>query len=45
MDSWELINAVQRMQSYIDVHLNEPITLRMLADAAGYSPWHAAKIF
>lgn len=33
------------MQSYIDSHLNEPITLHMLANAAGYSPWHAAKMF
>jgi len=45
MDNWENINAVQRMQSYIETHLHEPITLRGLADAAGYSPWHAAKLF
>lgn len=45
MDRWENINAVQRMQSYIETHLHEPITLYMLAKAAGYSPWHAAKIF
>lgn len=45
MDSWDNVNSVQRMQSYIDAHLNEPITLRMLAQAAGYSPWHAAKVF
>ena len=45
MDRREHINAVQRMQSYIEAHLQEPITLHMLAGAAGYSPWHAAKIF
>jgi AraC family transcriptional regulator len=45
MDSWDTINAVQRMQSYIEAHLQEPITLHMLANAAGYSPWHAAKVF
>jgi AraC family transcriptional regulator len=45
MDSWDNIDAVQRMQSYIEAHLHEPITLHMLANAAGYSPWHAAKIF
>jgi AraC-like DNA-binding protein len=45
MDNWDNINAVQRMQSFIEVHLNQPITLYMLAEAAGYSPWHAAKIF
>lgn len=33
------------MQSFIDEHLREPITLHMLANAAGYSPWHAAKVF
>ena len=45
MDSWDNINAVQRMQSFIECHLNEPITLHMLAQAAGYSPWHAARVF
>ena len=45
MDNWEQINAVQRMQSYIEAHLSEPITLHRLAEAAGYSPWHAAKTF
>ena len=45
MESWDNINAVQRMQSYIEAHLTEPITLYMLANAAGYSPWHAARMF
>jgi AraC family transcriptional regulator len=45
MDNWDNINAVQRMQSYIETHLTEPITLHMLGEAAGYSPWHAAKVF
>jgi AraC-like DNA-binding protein len=45
MDNREQIKAVQRMQSYIESHLHEQITLHMLASAAGYSPWHAAKIF
>jgi len=45
MDNWANINAVQRMQSFIEAHLNQPITLHMLAEKAGYSPWHAAKIF
>jgi AraC-like DNA-binding protein len=45
MDNWDNINAVQRMQSYIEAHLNEPISLHMLAEAAGYSPWHAARVF
>lgn len=45
MDSRDKILAVQRMQDYIEEHLNDPITLKMLADAAGYSPWYAERIF
>lgn len=45
MERWEKINAVQKMQDYVESHLHEPITLKNLSDAAGYSPWHAAKIF
>lgn len=45
MESWEKIKAVQRMQDYIDGHLTEAITLRSLARAAGYSPWHSARMF
>ncbi|MDD4773464.1 MAG: AraC family transcriptional regulator [Eubacteriales bacterium] len=37
--------AVQRMQEYIDAHIDEKITLAQLAAAAGYSPWHAARLF
>jgi AraC family transcriptional regulator len=33
------------MQDYIDQHLTEPITLHMLANAAGYSPWYSARLF
>ena len=45
MDNWENVIAVQRMQSYIESHLQEPITMHELAEAAGYSPWHAARLF
>lgn len=45
MDSRDNIDAVQRMQSFIEAHLHEPITLHELAQAAGYSPWHAARVF
>lgn len=45
MEIWEKVNAVQRMQNYIEEHVTEDITLYMLAKAAGYSPWHAARIF
>lgn len=33
------------MQDFIETHISEPITLHMLAQASGYSPWHAARIF
>lgn len=33
------------MQDYIDEHITDALTLRGLADAAGYSPWHSARIF
>lgn len=45
MENWEKINAVQRMQIYIENHINESITLYMLASEAGYSPWHCTRIF
>jgi AraC-like DNA-binding protein len=37
--------AVQKMQEYIEENLREPINLRTLANAAGYSPFHAARLF
>ena len=45
MERWEAINAVQRMQDYIDEHITEPITMSDLAKAAGYSQWHSARLF
>lgn len=45
MENWEQINAVSKMQAYIKKHLEESITLHTLAQVAGYSPWHCAKIF
>jgi AraC family transcriptional regulator len=45
MERWEAIKAVQRMQDYIEEHLNCTITLKELAQAAGYSQWHAARMF
>lgn len=33
------------MQEYIDLHLHDRITLKQLANAAGYSPYHAARLF
>jgi AraC family transcriptional regulator len=41
----EKIEAVQRMQDYIIAHYREDITLKDLAAAAAYSPWHALRAF
>ena len=41
----ENVIAVQRIQNYIDTHLNESISLFQLAKEAGYSPYHTARIF
>jgi AraC-like DNA-binding protein len=45
MNRKETAYAVARMQAYIEQHLSEPITLLELARCAGYSPYHAARIF
>lgn len=41
----EQIEAVQRMQDYINKHLTENIRLSDLAKAAMFSPWYARRIF
>lgn len=41
----EQIEAVQRMQEYIESHLSQNITLADLAAVAMFSPWHARRIF
>lgn len=41
----EAIEAVRRVQDYIDENIHRPITLNGLARAAGYSPWHTARLF
>lgn len=41
----EKMEAVQRMQSYIETHLTEDISFADLARAAHYSPWYSARIF
>ncbi len=45
MNIFEKINAVQKMQDFIQKHLNEPITLHMIAAEANYSPWHSVRVF
>ena len=44
-ERWEAIDAVQRIQDYIEAHIQEPISLSQLARAAGYSQWHTVRIF
>ncbi len=45
MERLEAAEAVQRIQDYIETHLRDPITLKQLSLAAGYSPWHCARLF
>ena len=35
----EHVEAVQRMQDYIEAHLDENITMANLANISLYSPW------
>lgn len=41
----EQIEAVQRMQEYIEAHLNETISTADLASVALFSPWHSYRLF
>ncbi|GAU76254.1 AraC family transcriptional regulator [Fusibacter sp. 3D3] len=41
----EQIEAVQRMQNYIQIHLYENISLADLAKVSLYSPWHSYRLF
>lgn len=45
MDKWDKIDAVQRMQDYIHLHIDSNITMENLCKAAGYSKWHSLRIF
>ena len=42
---WDKMKAVQRMQDFIEAHLEEPVTMAGLAGAARYSQWNAARMF
>ena len=41
----EQVLAVQRMQDYIEEHLESEITMAQLARQALFSPWHAYRLF
>ena len=45
MEGQEKQAAVQRMQDHIYANIHSKITLKDLANAAGYSQWHAGRIF
>lgn len=40
-----VITVVNRIQKFIEEHLDEKITLLMLSRIANYSPWYVDKIF
>ena len=39
------IEAVQKMQDYIESHLEQNISMAGLSKAAGYSPWYSYRLF
>ncbi len=41
----EQIDAVRRMQAYIEQHIDTVITPKQLAEAALFSSWHARRLF
>jgi len=41
----EKIKAVRKMQDFMEDNLHNPVSLSKLARAAGYSQWHAGRIF
>lgn len=41
----EKIKAAEEMQTYIEEHIHEEITMHALAACTSYSPWHASRIF
>lgn len=45
MRNAEQVEIVSHLQEYIEQHICEDITLHCLAEQAGYSPWHVAKLF
>ena len=45
MDNSSQIEAVNKVQIYIEENLHKRMTLHELANVAGYSPWHLSKLF
>jgi len=40
-----VVAAADRMRCFIDENLDKHLTLSMIAKKAGYSPWHASRIY
>lgn len=45
MDVQKKLDAVSKMQAYIEKHSKDPITLSQLAKISSFSPWHTCRIF
>ena len=45
MERREKINAVRKMQDFMEDNLHNPVSLSELARTAGYSQWHAGRVF
>ena len=45
MSEKETAIVVQKLQDYIEENVCERMTLKELANAVGYSPWHTARMF
>ena len=41
----EQIVAVQKMQDYIEAHMDEEITMSSLSEASSFSPWYSYRLF
>ncbi len=45
MKEEDLAYVVQKIQDYIEKNISSPITMKQLANEAGYSPWYLARMF
>ena len=45
MSNADHVTIISNLQEYIERSIEEDITLHSLAQQAGYSPWHTAKLF
>lgn len=45
MEDWDKINAVNRVQEFIELHIDEEMTMETLSKVADYSLWHTLRIF